>query len=437
MNNKIIFLSVLLIFSALFFPAFVLSFEYDYGGTFLNSTDFVSDETSSDTEIEQLNRLALLFEAYNESESGNETTFTAQGSYEYTDERAYLFNIDMLSIRGTFPGAVGSDSVFEAEGGRIYFSDPTEIVLSHTADGISFKFLYPGIRYFVEAGYTGLLLNPSSDIRMTSLDMSEESLETDDTFFGPAKAFLQSTITVPELWWLDSMSFFGLAVFDLRDESEGPVMHTQYLGFNSSRSYGKNMYQNLFFILQHASLKVPDIDDRNAIGLIFGLKLNYLKESFFGSNWQFKLIGAPPDVSIDDLIDVPFGVLGFVPMSKPDLANSVSPTLSGLGLLELKYSFRPFINSSSETASAIQPYTAARGFFRTYSVSVDWIDTDTESDGLYIGTEIEAGLVWRIFSDLGLELNGAYFLPATGGFGAASDNMESIFAFRTSLSVSF
>ncbi len=172
--------------------------------------------------------------------------------------------------------------------------------------------------------------------------MSEEDIDDSD-HFSVQKIFLQSNVTIPELWWLDSMSIFGLAVFDLREKSEGAVMNAQYLGFNSQRSYGKNMYQDLFLILQAASLEVPDLEDRNALGFIFGLQLEYLKESFIGSKFKFRLLGAPPDVSIDDLVDVPFGIIGFVPMTSPNIGNAVSPTLSGLGMLELNYSFRPFI----------------------------------------------------------------------------------------------
>ena len=436
MNSKMIIISaVLLIF--IFSPVNVFSMDYEYGGTFYNGTDFVSDETTTDTDLEQLNVLSLMFEAYTEADSGTNYAFNAQGRYEYTDERAYLFDIDTLKIKGQFPGAAGETSVLEAEAGRTYFSDPTGKVLSHSADGLILRLNYPGVRLLGSFGYTGLLLNPSSDIRMTTIDMSEEDLDDSDHFFGPGKIFLQTTATIPELWWLDSMDFFGLAVFDLRDESEGAVMNSQYLGMHSMRSYGKNLYQELFFILQSASIKIPDLDDRTTLGFLFGLQLQYLKENFYGSSFQFSLLGAPPDVSVDDLADVPFGIVGFVPISQPTLGNSVSPTMSGLGMIELNYSFRPFYNSSSDTASAFQPFIGTRGYFRTYSVSVDWIDTDTESDAYFIGTELEAGFVWRIFSDLGLEMNGAYFLPATGSAGAASDDMESIFAFRTSLSVSF
>ena len=71
------------------------------------------------------------FEAYNESESGTNGLFTAQGRYEYTDERAYLFDVDILKLSGTFPGAAGNNSVLEASGGRMFFSDPTGMVICH------------------------------------------------------------------------------------------------------------------------------------------------------------------------------------------------------------------------------------------------------------------------------------------------------------------
>lgn len=436
MRNKQLLLTAIVLLVFLFAPMQIFSIDWDAGGTFFNGTDFVSDETKSDTELDQLNTLSLFFEAYSESDTGTTGTFTAQGRYEYTDERAYLFDIDTLKYTGVFPGALGADSVLDVAAGRTVFSDPTGMVLSHPADGVSVNLLYPKIRFHIAGAYTGLLLNPSSDIRMTSIDLSEEDIEISDNFFGPKKMFLQSTLTFPELWWLNSMSIFGMAVFDLREKSEGAVMNSQYLGVKTERDYGKNLYQDLFLILQYASLKVPDIDDREALGILFGLRLRYLKEDFYGSRFQFRLLGAPPDVSIDDLVDVPFGVLGFVPMNQPTLGKSVSPSLSGLGLVELNYSFRPFYSSDSETAAAIQPTVGARGYFRTYSVSVDWIDTDPESDAYFIGTELEAGLVWRIFSDLGVEFDYAYFLPSTG-IGAASNDMESIFAISANLSISF
>ncbi len=430
-KNRIIFTTVIVMM--LLAPSCIFAISMEAGGTFYNSTGFVSDGIE-DTDLEQLNTLTLRFDAYTESETGANGTFTAQGRYEYTDERSFLLDAEILRLKGAFPGAMGETSIIEASAGRFFFSDPAGMILTHTADGASFELMYPKVRLMAAGGYTGLIINPSSDIRMTRIDLSETDLEMEDNFYGPKRAFGQFGLTFPELWWLNSLSLFTLAQFDLRDEDEGTVMNTQYLGVQTERSYGRNLYQDLFLILQAGQLKTPDLEDRVGYGLLLGLRLRYLKENFFGSRFEFRALGAPPDISTDDLSDkIPFGVLGFVPMNQPDLGEAVSPSLSGLGLFDLNYSFRPFYNSKSETAAGIQPGLGAKGYFRTYSVKVDWIDTDPDSDSLYLGTEINASLVWRIFSDLGIDINGAYFIPSS----TISEDMDTIWALNFNLSVSF
>ncbi|MDX9802342.1 MAG: hypothetical protein RBT69_13510, partial [Spirochaetia bacterium] len=386
-----------------------------------------------DAGLEQLNTLTLRFDAYTEAETGANGTFTAQGRYEYTDERSFLIDAEILRLKGTFPGAMGETSIFEGSAGRFFFSDPSGMILAHTADGASLRLMYPKVRLHASGGYTGLLINPSSDIRMTGMDLSEKDLEIDDNFYGPKRAFGQFSLTFPELWWLNSLSLFTLAQFDLRDEDEGAVMNTQYLGVQTQRSYGKNLYQDLFLILQSGQIKDPDTEDRVGYGVLLGLRLRYLKEDFYGSRFEFRALGAPPNIATDDLSDNLPGILGFVPMNQPDLGESVSPDLSGLGLLDLNYSFRPFYKNSSETAAGIQPEIGAKGYLRTYAVTVDWIDTDPDSDSLYLGTEINAALVWRIFSDLGIDIKGAYFIPSN----TISDEMDAIWSLKFNLSVSF
>ena len=433
-HKKILVTALLAVF---LFPLSVFPVDWDFGGAFTNSTGLVSDAFDSSSELEQINTLTLRFEVSGEAETGVTGNFVAQGRYEYTDDRAFLIDADVLRFQGVFPGILGDKSVTEINAGRFYFSDPSGMVLAHTADGASFRFLYPNVRISLAGGYTGLLVNPSSDIRMTNLDKSEEDMDLEDTYWGPKRVFAQAAFTFPGLWWLDSLSLFTLAQFDLRDDSEGTVVDSQYLGLFTQRRYGQNLYQDLFLIAQAAQYSTPDQEDRYALGLLFGLNFRYLKESWSGSRFNLRMLATPPDIAADDLLDsIPFGVLGFVPMNEPFLGTSVSPELKALGLVELGYSFRPFMKSSSEIASRIQPSVAARGYFRTYSVDVNWIETN-DSDSVFIGTELEAGLAWRIFSDLGLTLTGAWFLPATGSAGAASDDMENIWLFRTGLSLSF
>ena len=414
------------------FPAAGAAFNWDAGGTFYNSTGLVSDEFSDDAELEQLNVLTLRAEAFLRAETGTSVTLSAQGRYEYTNERAYLFDLDQLRIRGTFPELFGGNSVAEASAGRFFFSDPSGMILSHTADGGAFRAIFPGVRILAAGGYTGLIINPSSEIAMTNIDLTEKGLEIEDNFFGSKRAFFQANFMFPEFLWLDAFTFFTLFQFDMRDKSEGTVMNSQYAGFLSERSYGRNLYQDLFIIAQYAQYEEL-LDDYSSAGLLFGIRFRYLNEDLLGSRFMLRALAAPPKFKLDDVIDVPFGSLGFVPMNQPSLGKAVSPQLAGLGMIEAGYSFRPFIKSGSEIASRIQPSIGARGYLRTFWDPVDWIGTDPDSDSLFLGTEVDAGLAWRILSDLGLDINGAYFIPGP----AANPDMETVFAVRCNLSISF
>jgi hypothetical protein len=77
-----------------------------------------------------------------------------------------------------------------------------------------------------------------------------------------------------------------------------------------------------------------------------------------------------------------------------------------------------------------------RTYFRsTFSdITLDYVDPN--SDGMYLGTEIEASLVARIFSDLGLSLRTGVFLPGTGGFGVFTSEREPEFLVKVEISSS-
>jgi len=79
-----------------------------------------------------------------------------------------------------------------------------------------------------------------------------------------------------------------------------------------------------------------------------------------------------------------------------------------------------------------------RGFFRGYIGDSDYIaDFDPESDALFMGTEVELGVAARVFTDLGLGLRTAVFVPATGSIGAFSEERKTEWAVRFDLSTGF
>jgi hypothetical protein len=160
--------------------------------------------------------------------------------------------------------------------------------------------------------------------------------------------------------------------------------------------------------------------------------MKYLREEWLNSNFSFRLLAAPPDFSLGLLNGVDFDICGYIPVSQPELGVTVDPQFIGLAMLELGYSLRPFSNSRSGMASRFQIGIAGRSYFRTSNFSVNWIETDPDSDSVYLGTEIEGNAVWRMFSDVGLGFTGAVFIP-----GGAAKNNDSFWSVGLDLSVSF
>lgn len=180
-------ISVCLIFGAL---SSVSAFDWDWGGELLNVSGYLFNDEGEAT---QADRLSLWFDG----ETGGDPStlgFHARASYLYTEDRAYLLDIDELSFKGSFPGVLGKSSMIQTSLGRFAFSDPTGYVLMHSADGASVGFLFPRVHLKVDAAYTGLLLNPSSDIRLSSVDLSEQADEEGNTF-GPERFITQGQIS--------------------------------------------------------------------------------------------------------------------------------------------------------------------------------------------------------------------------------------------------
>ena len=169
------------------------------------------------------------------------------------------------------------------------------------------------------------------------------------------------------------------------------------------------------------------------MGALLDISLKYLREDWLNSRFFFRLLAAPPDFSLGILSDnIDFDLCGYIPVSQPDLGETVTPQLPGLGMIELGYSLRPFTKSRSEAMSRFQIGVAERLYFRTYVTRVNWIETDPNSDSIFMGAETEFKAAWRIFSDLGVGFTGAFFIP--GGAVLSDDILWSV---GLELSISF
>ncbi|MFP4432713.1 MAG: hypothetical protein ACLFPV_15795 [Spirochaetaceae bacterium] len=405
------------------------SFDWDYGGSLDNTTVLGFSEMYDETEIDQSIRLGAWFFGLERFESGSTLEVTATGSYSATEDRPYILDVDLLRARGIFPGALGSSSLLQGTVGRTGFSDPTGLVLNHVADGALVNLTYPRVRFRLGGAYTGLLISPSSSIRVSDTDYFEES--TDDEFFGPKRAIGLFDVG------FGGLTLFGLLQQDLRDEADGDTIDTQYLGVNGTARLGRSGYWDGFIVASAGQSTVGSAENEfYAFALGTGLR-------FFIEEWRFSRASlrglyASPFLPVEDVIG--FNINEFKPINEPTLGLAFSPRLSNLILTELSYSLRPFADPAGRhpTLDDFETKIVGRGFFRGYIGDSNYIaDFDPESDSLFMGTEVELGVAARVFTDLGLGLRTAVFVPATGSLGAFSEERKTEWAVRLDLSTGF
>ncbi len=405
--------------------------DLDAGVNLRNETALEKTVSGGDSELDQLDSVGLWFEASSASADGRAFSLSAQGSYEYADDRAYLFNLDQAQVSAWMPGALGGDAVLEVSAGRFRFSDPSAFIVNHAADGLRLRMLKPGMTVELAGAYTGLLINPKSDVRMTGSDLAEKNDE-DGNFFGPRRAIAGAIVSFPNAGKYENVSLYAYGQFDLREGDDDIEIDTQYLGISTTRPHGSSLYGDFFLNAEFGQIRNPVEDTRNVAGFLVGMGLRWYREDLKSSRLAFRAIASPPDYATDMIEGVKVASIGYLPVSEPDLAVCVSPGLNALGMLELRYSLLPFADSGSEVAARFGPELSARVFLRTWTVGLDWIETDPESDSFYLGTELEASFAWRVFSDLGVGLDGAVFLPG----GAAISDMDTLWSFGCNVSVS-
>jgi hypothetical protein len=435
-NRRVLFAVIMLtLLLSLSVPAAAL--DFDWGGAVSNTTGF---DSADDGDVVQENRVSLWASGRKEFDLAS-LSLSGQGSYLFTDERAFLLDLDLLRFNGQFPGLLGASSVVETSLGRFPFSDPTGYILSHTADGASLRFLFPRVRLQFDGAYTGLLLNPSSDIRISGIDFSEE-FDEEDNFFGPKRVFTQGQIVFTDLGRLQELVFYGLAQFDLReDDGASELVDSQYWGTLLSYRFGRNLYHDSFLTIGTSQLS--GTEDSEALSLLTGFSSRYLREDWLDSRFALRGIVATPNIPIEDLdaINVSFNIAQPRPLNSPALGKVVDPNLDALIFAGMDYSLRPFLNGSSELMSRFQPSVGARFYFRpvldidsqTFKWTGAWAQTNPDSDSWFLGAEYDAGFVWRIFSDLSAGMSGAVFMPGD----AWTSEADSEFTLRMELSASF
>ena len=348
--------------------------------------------------------------------SGGSMELAAQGSYTWTDDRPYLFDLDLLRLSSRHPGLAGDSSVVRTSLGRFPFRDTTGIVLSHLADGAQIRLNYPGVRVRVAGAYTGLLLNPSSDIRMTLADLADGG--DDDELLGPARVIALGEIAFPEMIARQTVTAGLSGQYDLRDaDDDEATLHTGYLSLGVAGPLVANLYHDLSGTMMLGRSELDD-ESEDLMGFMADARLRYFRSDLYSTRIGLRFTWASG--AGDDLDR-------FVPISRSTAGTILTLPIENLMRGEFSYSMRP-------VAPVQVGYTIGWFFIADKEDLPDAVGVNPDPDGRWLGTEVTARVATRITSDLGLVITGGVFAPSSGENGVFTGAREAEYLLRVEVS---
>jgi hypothetical protein len=398
----------------------------EWGGKLDNTT------TPATESFQQKDKLSLWLEAaFNPRMS-----LTVQGSYAYSLDRPYLFDVDILRFQGRFP--IGDISSLDLSLGRFRVTDFSALVFDDNLDGAQAAWRSARFNLSLAAGFLGLELQPVSTVSMSWGDSNDTSL------WAPPRILEMLQVEFLELLGRQSLIVAAVAQQDLRREGlqpEGPAaeviglggrLSTEYLGVALRGPLAASLYYDLFGYLG-TGRTLSYIDGAYSyewiLSGLMGGGLRYFRGEWLSSRAELRLLLATGDADFADLFiegnrDGLANV--FSPISKPELALLFSPRLGNLAVAEASYSLKP--------AAFLQALLKAAMFLRPVLGPVSDARVDPASSSRYLGTEIDLAAHLRLFSDLGLAFTAGAFLP---GEAFRASYREAEFGGRIELSFSF
>jgi hypothetical protein len=410
----------------------------EWGGTLNNTTTPTYSGFAQDWSFQQEDKLALWLEA----ELNPRLSLTIQGSYTWSLDRPYLFDVDILRLQGRYP--LKDSSVVDFSVGRFRAEDFSALLFSDNLDGAQVAWRLARANLSLTVGYLGLELQPVSTVSMSKLDYYK------DEILAPPRLLEILHVELPELIGRQSLVVAAVAQQDLRAEDQlleegsypaavankGGRLSTEYLGLALRGPLASALYYELFGylgtgrMLSYSAIDAAYIYEWMLGGLL-GAGLKYYREQWLSSRAELRVLLATGDEDyIDSFIEGNTEGLAttFTTISQPELALLFSPRLGNLVLAEASYSLKP--------AEFLQTLLRASFFLRPTlgRISDGRVDPAPTSSSRYLGFELDASARLRLFSDLGLVFTAGVFLPGSA-FPAGSRQAD--FGMRAELSFSF
>jgi hypothetical protein len=426
--------------------------DLDFGGFLYNETEpGVSGIASSPTwSIAQKDRLALWLDArFDPSFS-----LLAQGSYTFTLDRPYLFDLELLRADWR------PIPLLRVEAGRMAMSDFSGLVLRHTLDGLRLGFDLPFAKIGVGAGFSGLLLKPVSTILMSRTDSADQA--DNAVYFAAPRLVEELEVLFPQLLLRQDLRLSILLQQDLRAASSliaegeeqatvaglsGGRLSTQYFGLGLSGPIAASLYYDVFGYLNTGQTLSYVVDSGSGTGYswqyrpilagLAGVGVRYFAEQALYSLVELRGVFASGDTDSSGYLEGNTNERSgmFVPISQVTEWVAFSPQLGNLLVVEASYSLKPFAKSRTATLDRLQTLARVATFLRPSLGPISESSLDPASTSRYLGTEADLIARYRPFSDFGLALSLGAFFPSSSTF--AGTAAEPRLAGRLEFSFSF
>jgi hypothetical protein len=441
---KVAFVFILILF---LFILLVPVLAIDWGLNISNGSSF---SYSKDFDYEQVNKVALWLGV----NSRDRLKFLMRGSYTYTNDDPYLFDLDAFYFSGKFPVQKKRPYLFQFTIGRFRYSDFTGYIFGHRADGFALSFDFSSVSLEFYTGYTGLLFSDTSMVAMTKGDSTEQ--DDDDYYLAPSRLVEVLKLKFPEIFLRQSLVFSLIAQQDLRysgiisegetteSETRGGRLHSFYTGLLLTGPFYTGLFYDIFFCLG-TGITMGYIDDayenKANVSYLFGASLRFYSERALYSGLVFRFLFSSGDKDYETYFregNTKGLSTMFVPVSQAPLALIFLPQLGNLFLFQLSYSFKPFGNTGKRAIENFQLSLKDTMFFRPTKGLIDADSLNTDSDSLYVGNELDFIINYRPISDFGMGFSFGFFFPNRSSSGVFDrDERKFEFLARITASLSF
>lgn len=358
--------------------------------------------------------------------------FDAQGSYTYTPVLPILFDIDRMTLSTTVSAPQAGATSLGLTIGRTGFTDASRNVLATTLDGLRVELGQERASLRIGVATNALQYRPTNPLAISRLDVSPTA--NAGRLLASPRLIASVDYTLLDLFARQNLALGVLVQEDLRPRDEltavggttaeldaGGRLDTQYVSLGLSGSLAPGLFHRTSYTLNTGRTLGLLPDDLSVTGFSYQYALIlahmasteltlFLPEVL---NSRLRLFGlfstGDPDALTFIEGNTDATATSFVPLAPPRYSDGFSLKPGNSAHIGVSYSVRPLAALGmdvlqAELSSVSYLRTAGRGAVSEGAVNA-------QSDGVYVGTDVNLALSYQPFSDVRLVLTNGVFVP--------------------------